>query len=120
MRKFFAAMVAATLVAGGLFADEIKGVIFKKYADGKVTVEIDGKEKTLPVDPKATVKKKDKKSGEMTETPLTTVFEKVKADSKWTVTVEDGKVTKVVSEDKGKGKKGAPTEEKKTEEKKDK
>ena len=52
-RKFFAAVVALTLVVGGLFADDIKGV-FKKFEDGKVTVAVDGKEKI-------TKAKKDKK-----------------------------------------------------------
>ena len=39
LRKFFAALVALTLVVGGLFAEDIKGV-FKKFEDGKVTIDV--------------------------------------------------------------------------------
>jgi formylglycine-generating enzyme required for sulfatase activity len=58
-RKFFAVVIAAMLVVGGLFAEEIKGV-FKKFEDGKVTiVDADGEEKKdIPkVEPKEVAKK---------------------------------------------------------------
>jgi len=85
-RKFFAAAVALALVVGGLFADEVKGV-FKKYEDGKVTVEVDGKEKTYKVSTDAKVKFKDK------EFALTDSFKRYKDGAKITLTVDKDVVT---------------------------
>jgi len=97
-RKFFAAVVAVMLVVGGLFAEDITGV-FKKYDDGKVTVEVDGKEKTYKVDKDAKIK--NKKTGD--ETLLTEALSKRKADSKITLVVE-GDVVKGMKGGGGKGK----------------
>jgi len=87
-RKFFAAIVATMLVVGGLFADEIAAV-FKKFDDGKITVEIDGKEKTFKVDEKAVYKgKKDVPVAEWAKS-------KKAADAKITLTVEKDVVTSI-------------------------
>jgi len=56
-RKFFAAIVASTLVVGGLFADEVKG-IFKSAEGGKLVVEVDGKAKEFKVGEKFKTKAK--------------------------------------------------------------
>lgn len=94
-RKFFAAAAAVALIVGGLFAEEFKGV-FKKYEDGKATVEIDGKEKTFKVSPDAKIKNK---KGEV----LVSDFVKnLKEGMKGTFTVEDGVITKVAREKKTK------------------
>ena len=86
-RKFFAALVAVTMVVGGLFAEEIKGAIFKKYEDGKATFVVDEKEKTFKVDEKAMTKMKKE------DVKLTEAFGKFKADSKFTLTVEKDVIT---------------------------
>ncbi len=84
-RKFFAAFVALTLVVGGLFAEEVKGV-FKKFEDGKVTVSVDDKDKTF--------KSAEKFKGKKGEMPAADVFGKMKDGDKVTLTVEDNVVTK--------------------------
>ena len=88
-RKFFAALVALTLVVGGLFAEDIKGV-FKKFEDGKVTIAVDGKEKAYKVNADAKVKFGKK------EIPLVDVLknEKLWKDgANGTFTVEKDEVT---------------------------
>ena len=92
-RKFFAVLVALTLVAGGLFADDIKGV-FKKFEDGKVTIEVDGKEKAYKVNADAKVKQKD------TEILLTDALKKWKDGQNGTFTVDKDEVTKAKKEKK--------------------
>jgi hypothetical protein len=92
-RKFFAAIVAATLVVGGLFADDIKGV-FKKYEDGKVTISVDDKEKTYKVDKEAKVKRKNE------DILLTDALAKWKEGQKGTFTVKDETVTSAKKEKK--------------------
>jgi D-lyxose ketol-isomerase len=84
-RKFFAVLVALTLVVGGLFADDITGV-FKKFEDGKVTVEVDGKEKSYKVNADAKIKAGKK------EILLTDAFKNWKADQKGTFVVEKDEV----------------------------
>ena len=90
-RKFFAAVVALTLVVGGLFADDIEGV-FKKFEDGKVTIDVDGKEKTYKVNADAKVKFKEK------EFLLVDTFKRYKDGDKVTLTVEKEEVTKAKRE----------------------
>jgi hypothetical protein len=92
IRKFFAALVALTLVVGGLFAEDIKGV-FKKFEDGKVTIDVDGKEKTYKVDENATMKIKGK-DGTEKEVKLVDSLKRAKDGSKGTFTVEKDVVTK--------------------------
>ena len=100
-RKFFAAIVASMLVAGGLFADEIKAV-FVKFDEGKLTVKVDDKEKVYTVDKDAKTKFKKKGDTDFTEVLLTDTLGKMKADSKITLTVEKDVVTKVAREKKAK------------------
>ena len=88
-RKFAAAFVAMVIAVGAVFAEEIKAV-FVKYADLKLTVTVDDKEKVYDVDKDATVKFKDK------EYPLTKALESGKAfkeGTKMILTVEKDKVT---------------------------
>jgi hypothetical protein len=89
-RKCFAAIIASMLVAGGLFAEDIKAV-FKKFEDGKVTVTVDDKEKTYKVDPDASVKFKFK--GEEKEVKLVDSFKRYKEGTKVTLTIKDNVVT---------------------------
>jgi len=103
-RKLLAAVAASLFVAGGLFAEEIKGV-FKKFEDNKVTVDVDGKEKTYSVDPATKVKRKfnDKEF----EFELAKSFGRYKDGTKVTLTVEGDKVVDAKGERgnfKGKGK----------------
>ena len=81
------------LVVGGLFADEISA-LFKKYDDGKITVEVDGKEKTYTVDKAAVYKGKK-------EVPVSEWAAKAKDGAKITLTVEKDVVTSI-SKTKGK------------------
>lgn len=90
VRKFFAALVALTLVVGGVFADDIVGV-FKKLEDGKVTIDVDGKEKTYKVN--ADAKVKIGKKGDQKEVLLTDAFKNWKEGQKATFTVEKEEVT---------------------------
>jgi hypothetical protein len=97
-RKFFAVAIAATLVAGGLFAEEIKGV-FEKFEDNTLTLKVpdkDGKEQKfkIPVDLKTKRKAKD---GTETEVLVSDSLAKAKADMTGiTVTTDDkGVVTDV-------------------------
>jgi hypothetical protein len=87
-RKFFAAVVALMLVVGGLFADEISA-IFKKFDEGKITVEVDGKEMTYKVAKDAMYKGK-------TDLPVADWAKtKAKVDAKYTLTVEKDVVTSI-------------------------
>lgn len=99
-RKFVAVVAATLFVIGGLFAEDLKGV-FKKFEDGKVTVEVDGKVKEYKVSPDAKFKLKQG------EVPLTDVFKLMKEGAKGNFTVEDGVVVKVQAE-KGTTKKKKP------------
>ena len=99
-RKFFAVAVAVTLIGGGLFAEEIKGV-FKKFEDNTLTITVpdkDGKEKTFKIDPDLKVKRKFGKDGEEKEfeVSITKMLGRAKADSEITVVTDDkGVVTDV-------------------------
>jgi hypothetical protein len=94
-RRFLAALLATALVVGGLFAEDVKGV-FKKFEDGKATVEVDGKAMTYKVSPDAKIKTK---KGEFL---LVDVMKKLEDGQKGTFTVEDGVITKVAKEKKSK------------------
>jgi len=101
-RKLLAAVAASLFVVGGLFAEEIKGV-FKKFEDNKLTIDVDGKEKTFPVDTDAKIKRKGK-DGQEKEFELTKMlaspFMKT-GETKLTVTVENDKVTNARPEFRG-------------------
>jgi hypothetical protein len=88
-RKFFAALAALTLVVGGLFADDIVGV-FKKFEDGKVTIDVDGKEKSYKVNAEA----KTKVGKDQKEVLLTDALKNWKDGQKGTFTVDKDEVTK--------------------------
>ena len=99
-RKFFAVAVAATLVVGGLFAEEIKGV-FKKFEDNTLTILVpdkDGKEQTFKIDPDLKVKRKFGKDADAKEVEVTVtkMFTKMKEGNEVTVVTDDkGVVTDV-------------------------
>ena len=99
-RKLVAAFVAMMLAVGGLFAEEVSG-IFKKFEDGKVTVSVDGKEKTYAVDPKAAIKFKTK-DGTEKEVPLTKMFGRAKDGANIVLQVEDNVVKGAKLKRKGK------------------
>jgi hypothetical protein len=96
-RKCFAAVAATMLIAGGLFAEEIKGV-FKKFEDNKVTIaDADGKETTYKVNTDIKIKA-TKKDRTVIEIPLTEILAKpVLKDSNVIVTIENGLVTMLAS-----------------------
>ena len=86
--------------AGGLFAEELKG-IFRKYENDTVFVEVDGKTKEYKVSPDAKFK-----GGKKIEILLTDLFKLAKDGVKGSFIVEDGVITKVTIErDKDKKKK---------------
>jgi hypothetical protein len=89
VRKFFAVMVALTLIAGGLFADDITGV-FKKFEDGKVTLTPEGSKDDKSYKVNADAKVKTKKG----EILLTESFKNWKEGQKATFTVEKDEITK--------------------------
>lgn len=94
-RKFIAVVVALIFAVGGLLADEIKGV-FKKFADGKVTITVDDKDKEYTVDKDAKVKVKKE------EILLTEALAKWKEGQKGTFTVEKDVVTNAKKEKRAK------------------
>ena len=100
-RKFIGAMLALVIGVGAIFAEEIRAT-YIKYADGKVTVKVDDKEKEYTVDEKATMKVATK------EFPLRMWFEQTKTlksgSSKLVLVVENDTVTGV-KPDTGKTKK---------------
>ena len=110
-RRFFAAAVAATLVVGGLFAEEIKGV-FKKFEDNTLTILVpdkDGKEKTFKIDPDLKIKRKFGKGDDAKEIEIevSKMLGKAKENSEITVVTDDkGVVTDVKTKFGGRGGKG--------------
>jgi hypothetical protein len=100
IRKFAAALVALVVAVGAVFAEEVKGT-FVKFADGKLTLKVDDKEKDYKIPADLKIKRKNKQ-GEETETPASTVLEKTKEGRNVTLTVDGDKVTKVELPRKGK------------------
>jgi len=99
-RKFFAVAIAAALVVGGLFAEEIKGV-FSKFEDNTLTIKVpdkDGKDKTFKIDPDLKTKIKGK-DGEEKEVSVTKMLGRAKEGAEITV-ITDAKGT--VTDVKGK------------------
>jgi hypothetical protein len=84
-RKFAAAFVALVIVAGALFAEEIRAT-FVKYDEGKLTVKVDDKDKTFKVAKDAIYKGKK-------ERPIAEWAEKAKEGQKLIVNVEKDEVT---------------------------
>lgn len=97
VRKFAAALVALVLAVGAVFADEVKAV-FVKYADGKLTVKVDDKEKEYKVPADAKRKGKD---GVEEEVLLKDRFGKRKEGDKVILTVE-GDTLKNIERDRSK------------------
>jgi len=99
VRKFAAALVAIVIAVGAVFADEVKGT-FVKFADGKLTVKVDDKDKdfTIPADLKVKRKNKD---GNEEDVLLSERMGKFKEGSKVIVVTEGDKV-KDVKRDKSK------------------
>src|SRR5438105_10379581 len=89
VRKFAAALVALTLFVGAVFAEEVKGT-FVKFADGKLTIKVDDKDKDYKVP--SDLKVKRGKAGSEKEYNASDVLGKAKEGAKMTVTVEDGTV----------------------------
>jgi Rieske Fe-S protein len=94
-RKIAAALVVLTLAVGSVFADSIKGT-FVKFADGKLTIKADGKEKEFKVP--ADAKQKTKKG----EVLISDVLGKAKEGAELTVEFDKDTVTKVSAEKKKK------------------
>jgi hypothetical protein len=90
IRKFAAALVAVVIAVGTVFADEIK-CTFVKFADGKLTVKVDDKEKEYKVPADLKIKRKGK-DGTETEVLASEGLGKMKEGSKLIVTEEGGTV----------------------------
>jgi hypothetical protein len=95
IRKFAAALVALVIAVGSIFADEVKGV-FVKFADGKLTLKVDDKDKEFKIPADLKVKRKIK--GEEKEIEVTKMLEgkfMKEGVTKLTVVTEGDKVTDV-------------------------
>lgn len=92
-RKFAAALVALVIAFGAVFAEEVKGT-FVKFADGKLTLKVDDKEKEYKIPADLKIKRKGK-DGNETETAATEILGKTKEGRDIVLTVDGDKVTKV-------------------------
>jgi len=99
-RKFAAALVALVIAFGAVFAEEVKGT-FVKFADGKLTLKVDDKEKEYKIPADLKIKRKGK-DGNETETPAADILGKAKEGTEVTLTVDGDKVTGVKTKRKGK------------------
>jgi hypothetical protein len=97
VRKFAAALVCLAIAVGAVFAEEVKGT-FVKFADGKLTLKVDDKEKDYKIPDDLKVKRG--KDG--TEVPASEALGKAKEGREITLTVDGSKVTNVKM---GRGKK---------------
>jgi hypothetical protein len=93
LRKFAAALVAVVIATGSIFAEEVKGV-FVKFADGKLTLKVDDKEKDYKIPADLKVKRKGK-DGTETEMTASEALGKAKEGREITLTVDGDKVTNV-------------------------
>jgi hypothetical protein len=100
VRKFAAALVVMVLAVGAVFAEEVKGT-FVKFADGKLTLKVDDKEKDYKIPSDLKIKRKGK-DGTETEVNAGDALGKAKEGRDITLTVEGDKVTNVKM---GRGKK---------------
>lgn len=104
-RKCAAALVALVLVMGSVFAEEVKGA-FVKFADGKLTVKVDDKEKEYKVPADLKIKRKNK-NGDEIELVVTDMLNKLndaKNKPNLTLDVDKDTVKGVKVERKQKGK----------------
>ena len=99
IRKFAAALVALVIAVGAVFADQIKGT-FVKFADGKLTLKVDDKEKEYKVPADLKIKRKTK-GGEEKEVLASDALGKVKEGAKLIVEV-DGNTVKGYKRDRSK------------------
>ena len=83
-RKCAVAMLAVVIAVGSGFAEEIKGA-FVKFADGKLTIKVDDKDKEYKIPADLKMKRKGK-DGTETETNVTESLTKMN-DSKFKPTV---------------------------------
>jgi len=93
LRKFAAALVAVAIAAGSIFAEEVKGV-FVKFADGKLTLKVDDKDKDYKIPSDLKIKRKGK-DGTETEVSASDALSKAKEGREITLTVDGDKVTNV-------------------------
>jgi hypothetical protein len=100
IRKFAAALVALVIAFGSVWADEIKGT-FVKFADGKLTIKVDDKDKDYKIPADLKVKRKNK-DGVEEEVILADRLGKVKEGANVTVITDGDKVTDVKVERKKK------------------
>jgi len=95
-RKFAVAMLAVVIAVGTGFAEDIKGA-FVKFADGKLTIKVDDKDKEFKIPADLKMKRKGK-DGNETEVSVSDSLTKMN-DSKFkptvVVTVEKDNVTAV-------------------------
>lgn len=98
-RKFAAAVVVMALTVGSVFAEEVKGM-FVKFADGKLTLKVDDKEKeyTIPSD----LKMKNRKGEEAPASESLTKMNDSKFKPTVVLTVDGDKVSGVKYERKAK------------------
>lgn len=100
IRKFAAALVALVIAVGAVFAEEIKGT-FVKFSDGTLTLKVGEKEKEFKIPSDLKLKFKDK-NGDEKEVLASDRLSKAKEGRGVVLTVDDGKVTNVKLEKKGK------------------
>ena len=96
VRKFAAALVAVVIAVGSIFAEEVKGT-FVKFADGKLTIKVDDKEKEYKIPADLKIKRKGK-DGVETDVVVTEMLGKAKEGRGLTLTVDGEKVTGVKME----------------------
>src|SRR5262249_56356835 len=80
---FAAAVAALTIAFGSVFAEEVKGT-FGKFADGKLTIKVDDKEKEYKIPADLKIKRKIK--GEESEVLATESLNKLN-DAKFKPTI---------------------------------
>ncbi|HEX3150179.1 MAG TPA: hypothetical protein VHR66_19030 [Gemmataceae bacterium] len=95
IRKFAAALLAMVIAVGAVFAEEIK-CTFVKFADGKLTVKVDDKDKEYKVP--ADLKQKVTIKGEEKEIEVSKMFGRMKEGAKLTLEVDKDEVKKVTRE----------------------
>ena len=93
LRKFAAPLLVLAFAVGAVFAEEVKGT-FVKFADCKLTIDVDGKSKEykVPSDLKIKLKTKD---GEKEFSAAEYIERRTKGDAKpeTVLTVDGDKVT---------------------------
>ena len=93
IRKCVAAFLAMVIAVGAVFAEEVKGT-FVKFADGKLTLKVDDKEKEFKV-PADLKQKRKGKDGTETEIEVSKMFGRFKEGTPITIDAEKGEVKSV-------------------------